>query len=293
MIRNYGIVANSLNFLSKFSLNGMTLSNITKTQAVVVSLCLALLLVASIGLARQFTVKTVPDCQRKNQPFDYSICELDAKNAVNFSLQWQNPSSTSHPLLLTFNTLRDYLASEQPAKTLLFAMNAGMYDGNFAPIGYTVINGKQIRALNLKQGGGNFHLMPNGVFWQDRQGFYITESQSMAKKLASGAKPTFATQSGPMLVIDGNIHPAFDANSTSRKYRNGVGVCGRNPSRVKFVISDTPVSFYEFADLFKSQLGCDNALFLDGGSASALYSQTLSRNDNKYMGVMIAVTQDK
>ena len=135
--------------------------------------------------------------------------------------------------------------------------------------------------------------MPNGVFWQDRQGFYITESQSMAKKLASGAKPTFATQSGPMLVIDGNIHPAFDANSTSRKYRNGVGVCGRNPSRVKFVISDTPVSFYEFADLFKSQLGCDNALFLDGGSASALYSQTLSRNDNKYMGVMIAVTQDK
>jgi hypothetical protein len=79
VIRNYGIVANSLNFLSKFSLNGMTLSNITKTQAVVVSLCLALLLVASIGLARQFTVKAVSDCQRKNQPFDYSICELDAK----------------------------------------------------------------------------------------------------------------------------------------------------------------------------------------------------------------------
>lgn len=95
-----------------------------------------------------------------------------------------------------------------------------------------------------------------------------------------------------MLVIDGNIHPAFDANSTSRKYRNGVGVCGRNPSRVKFVISDTPVSFYEFADLFKSQLARQCAVF-GCGSASALYSQTLSRNDNKYMGVMIAVTQDK
>ena len=92
----------------------MTLSNITKTQAVVVSLCLALLLVASIGLARQFTVKTVPDCQRKNQPFDYSICELDAKNAANFSLQWQNPSSTNQ-LLLTFNTLRDiWQASNLP-----------------------------------------------------------------------------------------------------------------------------------------------------------------------------------
>lgn len=266
---------------------------ITKTQTIIFFACLSLLLIASMGLARHFTAKPLPACQSKKQPFAYSVCELNANDAADFSLQWQQQPTDSNNLLLTFNALRDQLAQQQPDKRLLFAMNAGMYDKNFAPIGYTVINGNQIRALNLKQGGGNFHLMPNGVFWQDQHGFHITESQAMAKKLASGNKPTYATQSGPMLVIDGNIHPAFDANSTSRKYRNGVGICGNGNHDIKFVISDTPVSFYEFAELFKSQLGCENALFLDGGSASALYSPALKRNDNKYMGVMIAVTQAK
>ena len=137
-------------------------------------------------------------------------------------------------------------------------MNAGMYDGNFAPIGYTVINGKQIRALNLKQGGGNFHPNAQWVFWQDRQGFISLKVKAW-QKLARG-KPTFATQSGPMLVIMvisiRHLMPIVPRENTAM-----VLACGRNPSRVKFVISDTPVSFYEFADLFKSQLGCDNALF--------------------------------
>lgn len=273
----------------------MTFSKISKTQVLIVSVCLSLLLVASIALARHFTAKTVPACQSYHKPFAYSVCQISASDAANFSLQWQQPSPDSNHLLLTFNNLREQLAKQQPDKILAFAMNAGMYDGKFAPIGYTVINGKQIRALNLKQGAGNFHLMPNGVFWQDDKGFHITESQAMATILAAGGKPTYATQSGPMLVINGNIHPAFDADSSSRKYRNGVGVCGNGDtsSEVKFVISDTPVSFYDFADLFKSQLGCDNALFLDGGSASALYSPALKRNDAQYMGVMIAVTQPK
>ena len=281
----------------------MTLLKLSKSQAIIFGVCLSLLLVASIGLARHFTAKSAPKCQSNSQPFAYSVCEMGAEDAANFTLQWQQSPTDGKQLLLTFNALRDQLAKQQPAKTVLFAMNAGMYDSKFAPIGYTVINGQQIRTLNLKQGSGNFHLMPNGVFWQDKQGFYITESQSMAKKLAAGVSPKFATQSGPMLVIDGNIHPAFETDSTSRKYRNGVGVCdnaksakndkGKNSQTVKFVISDVPVSFYEFADLFKSQLGCPNALFLDGGSASALYSQELKRNDNQYMGVMIAVTQDK
>lgn len=271
----------------------MTALKITKTQAMFGIVCLSLLLIASIALARHFTAKPEAACQSKKQPFAYSVCQINANDTGNFSMHWQQQTADSPQLLLTFHALRDQLAKQQPAKRLLFAMNAGMYDRQFAPIGYTVINGQQIRALNLKQGGGNFHLMPNGVFWQDDRGFHITESQAMAKQLTSGAKPNYATQSGPMLVIDGKIHPAFDANSSSRKYRNGVGVCGSSDSNrtVKFVISDTPVSFYEFADLFKSQLGCNDALFLDGGSASALYSQTLKRNDNKYMGVMLAVTQ--
>jgi uncharacterized protein YigE (DUF2233 family) len=34
----------------------------------------------------------------------------------------------------------------------------------------------------------------------------------------------FATQSGPLLVIDGRLHPRFSREGGSRKYRNGIGL---------------------------------------------------------------------
>jgi uncharacterized protein YigE (DUF2233 family) len=91
-----------------------------------------------------------------------------------------------------------------------------------------------------------------------------------------GAWPAakFATQSGPMLVIDGAIHPAFIVNSTDRKPRNGVGVS--SPTQVHFVITQGWVNFYDFARFFRDGLGCNNALFLDGGQASGLYAPALS-----------------
>lgn len=216
-------------------------------------------------------------CESKQSPFAFSICQTSGDKLKLF---WQN--NAQNPLL-SFDNLLQSLDNAR----LDFAMNAGMYDEEFSPIGYTVIDGREIRSLNLKDGGGNFHLLPNGVLWWDKSGrVAIDESQAMAKKLASGqAKPWFATQSGPMLVIDNQIHPKFNPNSTSKKLRNGAGVC--NDGAIKLVISDEPVTFYEFASLFKDQLGCPNALFLDGGVASALYSPDLDRKDQQDMGVMI------
>lgn len=192
--------------------------------------------------------------------------------------------------LYTFQALLNSLPDKSKLK---FAVNAGMYNNDFAPIGYTVINGHEIRALNLKEGGGNFHLLPNGVLWWDHSGkVAITESHEMQQMLADGkAKPWYATQSGPMLVIKGDIHPKFDPNSTSLKFRNGVGVC--TDGQVKFVNSDQPVSFYQLAALFKDDLSCPNALFLDGGVASALYAPDLHQEDDKNMGVMVGVVQDQ
>lgn len=264
-----------------------TLAGLPKAyKSWLIALCslimLALLAVVAFG---QIHRPTPTFCQTIKQPFAYTLCQFDANNTHSqLQLAWRYPNSST--ALLNFTNLKQVLSSSQ--RRLLFAMNAGMYDDKFAPIGYTVINGQTIHSLNLKQGGGNFHLMPNGVFWWDKSGYHITESQNMADKLAKGAKPLFATQSGPMLVINGQIHPSFDANSYSQKLRNGVGVC--RDGKVKFVISDVRVNFYQFADIFKSQLQCDNALFLDGGTASALYSQELNRSDNTYMGVMLAYT---
>lgn len=224
-------------------------------------------------------------CQTFQQPFAYTICQYHPKSQQQLHLVWQNPKEKTP--FLTFDNIKKYF--HQQKQSLNFAMNAGMYDDKYAPIGYTVINGKQIRSLNLKQGAGNFHLMPNGVFWWDKNGFFITESQKMSDLLKQGKQPVFATQSGPMLVINGDIHPKFDPNSTSFKFRNGVGVC--HDGQVKFVISDVPVNFYQFADLFKTQLGCQNALFLDGGTASAIYSRELKRQDDKFVAVTLTMSQ--
>lgn len=169
-------------------------------------------------------------CERQGSPIAYSACHIDQTDLLTDTAQlqlfWQNKSSTP---LLTFDALLNSLPNDD---TLLFAMNAGMYNQQYAPIGYTVLDGKERLSLNLNEGGGNFHLLPNGVFWWDDQGFYINESHAFSELLASGkAKPIYATQSGPMLVIDGNIHPKFQPNSTSKKIRNGVGICQR-PTRL-------------------------------------------------------------
>jgi uncharacterized protein YigE (DUF2233 family) len=235
-------------------------------------------------------------CQLQNAPFTYSACRIDAQTLSDprYSLQlfWQqaDDSANNNQPLLTFDTLLATLPSEQ---TLNFAMNAGMYNENYAPIGYTVIEGKELRALNIKEGGGNFHLLPNGVMWWDKSGkVQITESNALDKQLKSGkAQPWYATQSGPMLVINNEIHPQFNPDSTSIKLRNGAGVC--SDGSLQFVNSEEPVSFYQFATLFKDDLNCPNALFLDGGIASALYAPTIDKHDKKEMGVMIGLIETK
>ncbi len=231
-------------------------------------------------------------CQTQKSPFAYSACNInsEALTDAHYSLRlfWQQ-HDRKQPLL-TFDKLLTTLPQSQ---TLAFAMNAGMYNEHYAPIGYTVIEGKEVRALNLKEGGGNFHLLPNGVMWWDEAGkVQITESHTMQQQLEQGiAKPWFATQSGPMLVINNKIHPKFNPDSTSLKFRNGTGVC--TDGSIQFVNSDEPVSFYEFAALFKDTLNCPNALFLDGGIASALYAPSIDRHDKKEMGVMIGVIDSK
>lgn len=248
-------------------------------------------------------------CHSSSQPFNHALCSISqsqlsqAQAPLSLRLFWKSgqwqavenqpqaaivDQDKSHEPLYKFDTLIKDLPKDSELK---FAANAGMYDGNFAPIGYTVIQGRQILSLNLKQGGGNFHLLPNGVLWWDKANHvHITESTQLDAMLKSGeAKPWYATQSGPMLVIDGHIHPKFNNDSTSKKIRNGVGVC--EGSQIHFVTSREPVNFYQFARFFKEGLHCDNALFLDGGVASALYAPDVAAQEEKNMGVMVGLIE--
>lgn len=170
------------------------------------------------------------------------------------------------------------------ASTVAFAMNAGMYDEDGRPIGLAIVRGNQKHAINRRKGRGNFHLMPNGVF-------RIRENGRAEIVPTEKWKPSpairFATQSGPMLVIEGRLHPAFERDGSSRYVRNGVGV--RSDGRALFVISDEPVSFGKFARFFRDGLKSPNALFFDG-SVSALWDPADGRRDvTKPLGPMVVV----
>jgi uncharacterized protein YigE (DUF2233 family) len=155
-----------------------------------------------------------------------------------------------------------------------FATNAGMFDADGRAIGLLVENGRELRAINRRKGGGNFHLLPNGVF--------LVRSDGTAEVVTSAAfEPSadiaFATQSGPMLVIDGKLHPAFEPDGRSRFVRNGVGIAPDGTP--VFVISEEAVSFGKFARLFRDALKCRNALYFDG-SVSSLWDPAGHRMDS-------------
>jgi uncharacterized protein YigE (DUF2233 family) len=194
----------------------------------------------------------------------YTVCSFDVKTE---HVELFNLDQNDIPLG-NFDRLSQKLKAD--GKTLTFAMNAGRYDQNLRPVGLYVENGAEAKRLNRKNGGGNFHLKPNGVFYIVGNKTGVMETEAFAK---SGIKADFATQSGPMLVINNKIHPRLSPTGTSFKIRNGVGVMDDHTAM--FAISNDPVQFYEFASLFKDQLGCKNALFLDG-SISSLYSSEVS-----------------
>lgn len=141
-----------------------------------------------------------------------------------------------------------------------FAMNAGMFDENGRPIGLATVDGVEAHKVNVRDGGGNFHLKPNGVFMVTCGGnpaIFPTDAIPQFR-----CAPRLTTQSGPMLVIGGKLHPKFDQDGTSRLIRNGVGVTADN--KALFVITNDPVSFGKFARFFRDELHTPNALYFDG-----------------------------
>jgi uncharacterized protein YigE (DUF2233 family) len=210
----------------------------------------------------------------------YTVCTFDVRRS-QLRLFFADRDGRPYE---SFSTLSAALKSQ--GDVLAFAMNAGMFGPDFRPIGLYIEGGRQLSAANTRSGPGNFHMKPNGVFYFDSTTAGILETSRFLK---SGLKPEYATQSGPMLVIDGKLHPKIEASGTSAKIRNGVGV--KDGHTVVFAISEEPVTFYEFATLFRDRLGCPNALFLDG-SVSSLYAPEIGRDDALLpLGPMVGVVE--
>jgi uncharacterized protein YigE (DUF2233 family) len=175
-------------------------------------------------------------------------------------------------------------ALEKGNKKLLFAMNGGMYKPGGSPQGLYIQNKLTLSPLDTTSAGGNFYLKPNGIFYLNRDN---TAGICTTPDFKSNGQIKYATQSGPMLVIDGQIHPAFKEGSANKNIRNGVGILP--DGTVLFVLSKQPLNFYDFANYFK-KLGCKNALYLDGFVSRAyLPEKNWTQLDGDF-GVMVGVT---
>ncbi|MCW2285510.1 uncharacterized protein YigE (DUF2233 family) [Rhodoblastus acidophilus] len=207
----------------------------------------------------------------------YTVCKFDPRRD-DIRTFWRGDNGA--PL----GSFSGVAASLKSGEKLVFAMNAGMYDRDNAPVGLYIERGEELRRANTRAGAGNFHLKPNGVFFVGHGRAGVVETSTFLKEHPAA---DYATQSGPMLVVSGKIHPKIQADGVSEKSRNGVGV--DHEGLAVFAISNEPVTFHAFADLFRETLRCDNALFLDG-SVSALYAPELGRDDFTLpLGPMIGV----
>jgi uncharacterized protein YigE (DUF2233 family) len=236
--------------------------------------------VGALFFASTFAVSVAAQAGCRNETIEsarYVICEFKASDGIELFLRDAHGAPLGQ-----FSRVQDALAARR--RTLLFAMNAGMYHEDRSPVGLYVENGQALKRLSTANGPGNFSMKPNGVFYVDGTSAGVLETAAFARRKL---KPAFATQSGPMLVINRRLHPRFLANATSRNRRNGVGVAG---SKVKFVLAETPVTFHEFARVFRDVLKTPNALYLDG-SISRLYAADIHRNDIGFpMGPIVAVS---
>ena len=171
------------------------------------------------------------------------------------------------------------------APLVAFAVNGGMYDDEGKPIGYYVEDAERLKELSRADGPGNFHLKPNGVFYGSGKNWSIRTSEDFYRTV--GDRPDFGTQSGPMLVVDGKLHPEISQDGPSKAIRNGVGV--DSEGRAHFVISNAPLSFGVIARFYRDELKVPNALFLDG-NVSSLWDPANDRLDLRApIGPMIVV----
>lgn len=256
----------------------------SRLLAILSLMVLAACTIRSEGEAQEVRPSICEPIMFEDSPFTLCIAE-PGKHAIGMDL---SPDDSEQPYRSLDALSRDL---GEDGDELAFAMNGGMFDADGMPIGYYVEEGLRFTVLNQNEGPGNFHLLPNGVFFgYTAEGpWRVWETERFAREIEE--RPYFATQSGPMLVMSGQLHPAFSFDGTSRKTRNAVGVDAAG--RAHFVISEAPVSFGKMARLYRDVLNVNNALFLDG-TVSQIWDPAKGRMDNGApIGPIIVVTDRK
>lgn len=169
----------------------------------------------------------------------------------------------------------------------LMVTNGGMFDPDFSAHGLLVCDYKVHKQLDSRKAKrANFYVQPNGVFYEDKGKYFVVSTKTYAG-LYNGNSPEFATQSGPMLIINDSVNKIFDQHSEYTNIRSGVGILPNgNPV---FIIAEA-INFYDFASIFKNKFHCKDALFLDGGiSEMFIGPDEQAAIQNRQFGPLIAV----
>ena len=199
----------------------------------------------------------------------YHLQRIPREQQPKLHLRWLDEGGKP---LNDFNGLQKQLDSE--GLKIAFATNAGIYKFGPTPCGLTISDTKIQVPLNLASGDGNFFLKPNGVFYlDDRLGPGVVTAEEYSQLTL---QPRLATQSGPLLLRKGVIHPAFNPTSINRRQRSAVGLVTAT-KEIVFVMSDREdrikgrVTFHQLSRFFL-HLGCQDALFLDGDISQMITS---------------------
>lgn len=204
-------------------------------------------------------------------------------NTQQLDFYWKDAKGTNYGSLQNVKT-----SLEKEGKELVFAMNGGMYQKDHSPQGLYIEKGITKSPINTEKGDHtNFFLHPNGVL-------YITKDNRATICTTPDFKTSpdiqYATQSGPMLLIDGKIHPKFNEGSPNVHIRNAVGILPNG--NLFFAMSKERINFYDLACFFKDK-GCENALYLDGFvSRTYLPAQDWKQLDGDF-GVIIGEARKK
>jgi uncharacterized protein YigE (DUF2233 family) len=230
-----------------------------------------------LALAAAATITAAPCSDTTFEESRFTACRFDARTQ---ELRLALTARGGAPLR-GFAALSSTLGPDRDK--VLFAMNAGMFDATGWPVGLYVENGAERRAVNRASGDGNFYMQPNGVFWTDAAGLHLTATAAYD----AGHKPLWATQSGPMMLMDGKLTPNISTDGPSRYLRNAV--CVLAPKDAVFVISDDAVSFGRLARFMRDRLGCRDALYLDGAVSGAWIPSRKRMDDHAPLGPMVVV----
>lgn len=196
----------------------------------------------------------------KNAKFDVFVTKIDSVMAGQFTI-------VTNTARLSEQSFFDSVARSNPAR--FFAITASIVDSACNPLGLYIAARQKINDINTKQGNGNFYLKPNGFIAVDTANNIEIQE---AARFQAGAQYKYAMQSGPMLIVNGIINPAFDKDSKNKNMRCGVGIfTANNEKSIVFIKSNEPVSFYQLAQIFYEKFNCANALTLESGGNCSLH----------------------